>query len=400
MTMNFEANVCKAETKSLLERRKSVWELGLNVHCSVCGTCLSVAEQRNMLKKLNLREKEYRDYEIHALFVNSLHMKNRLSLMVNAHLEKKYRLDINQYACLPEEELMSVWRKKMAEGNVCGLYWVMLTNPNLSDESINLVVGEVHMLSHLNGGICRHERMKLKRMTEEKQGLKLRLHQSKAREREWAGELEAARMCIGKLEKQIRELQAEAVTGEEAKAYRNIIDSLKKENDELHSKLAETGSKCHDYKKESRRLVKDNAALERQVLEQKETIVELCREIKKLARCNAGAVSSAEAEGGESKKGKLLMVGGNCRLNPFYRDLAEHMGWEFRHHDGCLGGGRQSLMEMLKWSDLILCSLDINSHGAVHCVKDLAGKYDKEYRLLGSISLSRMARALAEESGA
>ncbi|MCK9314029.1 MAG: DUF2325 domain-containing protein [Methanocorpusculum sp.] len=347
-----------------------------------------------------MKEKNYRDYEIHALFANNLYTENKLSRIVNSHLDKKYRVEIARYAGLSEQELLPVWKERLAAGDIYGLYWVLLTNRRLSEETFNLVVGEVHMMSHLNGGICRHERMQLQQLEDDKKKLKLRLRQSKSRQREWVEELEAARVCIGKLEKQVQELQAKTANKEESKDYQTMLASLKAENDKLHVKLAETSSKCRDYKEQFRQLSRDNADLQRQVLQQQETIVQLCREIKMLVGCRCYNVSlpGVSGEKEESKKGKLLLVGGNCGLNPHYRDLAENMGWEYRHHDGSLNGGRQSLVEMLKWSDLILCSLDINSHGAVHCVKDVAGKLNKEYRLLGTSSLSGVVQALEEQS--
>jgi hypothetical protein len=391
---------CCAEKKCTFQARKKIWELNNNLHCSICGTCLTIDEQRNLLKKLYMDEKKFLDYEIHALFANNMYTENKLSGMVNSYLDKKYRAEIARYACLSEQELFPVWQEKLIAGDIYGLYWVLLTHRNLSEETFNLVVGEVHMMSHLNGGICRHERMRLQQLAEDKKKLKLRLRQSKVREKEWVAELKAARICIGKLEKQVQELQAQDITAKESKDYQTMLASLKADNEKLNIKLEETIGKCRDYKEQARELGHDNAELQRQVLQQQEMIVQLCREIKMLTGCRCYDANLPSDSGVEEdpKKGRLLMVGGNYGLNPLYRDLAENMGWEYRHHNGNLSSGRKNLMEMLKWSDFILCSLDINSHGAVHCVKDVAGKLNKEYRLLGNSSLSGVAQALADQS--
>lgn len=382
-----------------MPRRKKIWELRPNLHCSICGTCLSIEEQRQILKKMKLPEKDYRDYEIHAMVANNLFRENMVSCMTNAYLDKKYRVEIARFGFLEEAKLMMIWRDKMTEGDICGLYWAVLTNPALPEESINRVVGEVHMLLHLNGGLCRQERMKLKQLAEEKQRYVARLQQSRTREKEVSAELDAARICIAKLERQVQEQKVRNRSSEEGRDYRQMLDSLKSENDELRLKLEELNRKCQDYREESRHFLRDNDELEKQVRQQKETIIQLCRETKLMARCQAiDSTVSAGGEAGEIKKKRLLLVGGNSGLNNHYRDLINGMGWEFRHHDGCLNGGRQSLTEMLKWSDLILCSLDANSHGAVHCVKELAPKLHKEYRLLGNSSLSGISRALAEQS--
>lgn len=378
--------------------RRTIWELASNLHCSICGTCMSINEQRKMLKRLRIDDQNYRDYEIHAIFSNNLHRENKLSRMVNSYLNKKYRWEIERYATMEESQLMSIWQEKIKEGDICGLFWVMVTNRSISQEAANIVIGEVHMLSHLNGGICRHERMKLNQLSEERKKLKYRLHRSKIEAGKWAEELEAARVCINKLEMQVRQLQADAVSDAQSREYEKILDTLKTDNDVLRKRLNETDGRCRDYQGESRKFKKENEQLQSEVLLQKQTIVDLCREIKKLSvfkgRDDAGHERPAE----QTRRGNLLLVGGNCGSNSHYRDLAQNLGWEYRHHSGCLGGGRQTLMDMLKWSDLILCSTDINSHGAVHCVKELAPKLNKEYCLLGNTSLSGIARVLAERS--
>ena len=115
---------CCAEKRCTFHVRKKIWELNTNLHCSICGTCLTMEEQKNMLKKINL------------------------SRIVNSHLDKKYRVEIARYAGLSEQELLPVWKERLAAGDIYGLYWVLLTNRRLSEETFNLVVGEVHMMSH------------------------------------------------------------------------------------------------------------------------------------------------------------------------------------------------------------------------------------------------------------
>lgn len=390
---------CNSEMRSGHAQRKKLWEIPFNLHCSICGTCMSVEEQRKILKKLNVYEKGYRDYELHSLFVNSLNHLNRLSRMVNEFLDHKYRREIANYGHLQEQELAAIWWQKAAEGDVCGLYWVAVSKADLSEEILNLIIGEVHMMSHLNGDICRRERMKLKQLEEEKLKLKRRVHHYKGTEKEWKSELEAAKVCIGKIEKQLQELQSKNITCIESNSYQEAIDSLKTENEDLRLKLKENIARVQDYKKQYKQVDRERAQLEREVLQQKDTIMQLCREIKVMAGCQvccrAGTVADEEIQ---SIKGRLLLVGGNCGLNKHYRNIIENMGWEFRYHDGCLSGGRQSLIERLKWSDLILCSLDVNSHGAVNTVKEYAGKLQKEYRLLDNSSLSGVARALTEHT--
>jgi hypothetical protein len=355
-------------------------------------------EQRDMLKKLKVHKNDYRDYEIHSIFCNSLSKRNKLSEMVNEYLDRKYRWDIDQYGNMSDREILTAWEGKSKEGDVCGFFWVAVGKADLSQRVLNHIVGEVHMMSHLNGGTCRCERVKIKNMQEEKNKLSRRLRENKEQEKQWKADLEAAQVCIERLEKQVELLQLSNTNKSEPDADRQILDRLKEENHKLQNKIQEMEAEGVDYRRQYRQGEKEKVRLAREVFQQKETIMQLCQEIKALAGFQACCVNRALREA-KSNKGRLLMVGGNHSLNPYYREIVESMGWQYRYHDGCLQGGQQSLIERLKWSDLILCSLDVNSHGAVKCVKEYAGKLQKDYRLLPNSSLSGIARMLTEQAG-
>ncbi len=395
-----EINHCKSKRGQNIGplKRKKIWELPSNLHCSICGTCMTIKEQIDILKKLKINKNGYKDYEIHSIFANNLNQHNKLSQMVNDYLDKKYSDDIAQYGKMQECDILKVWEEKAREGDVCGFFWVAVSKADLSQGALNHIVGEVHMMSHLNGGMCRHERTQLKRLEEEKIKLRRRLHQDKDHEKRLKADLEAAQGCIGRLEKQIKELQLKSTNQSEYNIQKQSLDRLKEDNCELQYKLQEIDAERQDYRQQYRENEKEKIRLEREVSRQRETIMQLCQEIKVLTGGQACCADGALTDEG-SNKGRLLMVGGSCSLNSYYREIIENMGWEFRYHDGCLNGGRQTLIERLKWSDLILCSLDVNSHGAVNCVKEYADKLKKEYRLLHNSSLSGIARVLTEQVG-
>ncbi len=393
-----EINCCSRVQYIGPVKRKKIWEIPSNLHCSICGTCMTIKEQRDILKKLKINKNAYKDYEIHSIFANNLNHHNKLSQMVNDYLDKKYSDDIAQYGNMQERDILKVWKEKAREGDVCGFFWVAVSKADLSQETLNHIVGEVHMMSHLNGGMCRYERMKLKHMKEAKVKLQRRLHQDKDQEQLLKAELEKAQGCIGRLEKQLQDIQSKGNNQSEYNLQQQILDRLKNENRELQKAIQEKDAQRQDYKQQYRQVYKDKMRLEKEVSRQKETIMQLCQEIKALLKSQACCADGVKEEQ-ELNKGRLLMVGGNCNLNPYYREIIENLGWEFRYHDGCLSGGRQTLIERLKWSDLILCSLDVNSHGAVNCVKEYAGKLQKEYRLLPNSSLNGIAKALTKQAG-
>ncbi|MEN6327824.1 MAG: hypothetical protein ABFD18_16665, partial [Syntrophomonas sp.] len=117
--------------------RKHLWEVNEHWLCSICGTCLSMEEQRQLLRKLDMDENDYLDYEIHSLMVQNSASANRLSYQINKLLNHKYRYDIARYSCVSEAEFAELWKEKYAQGDICGLYWVALTRRDLSQKFVH-----------------------------------------------------------------------------------------------------------------------------------------------------------------------------------------------------------------------------------------------------------------------
>ncbi|MBW1941136.1 MAG: DUF2325 domain-containing protein, partial [Deltaproteobacteria bacterium] len=91
---------------------------------------------------------------------------------------------------------------------------------------------------------------------------------------------------------------------------------------------------------------------------------------------------------------RILIVGGITKLKHLYRDLVETSGGEFDYHDGYMNNGKQNLEARVKRSDLIICPVNCNSHGACHRVKKLCQKHSKSVKMLPSSSLSAITEAL------
>ncbi len=376
---------------------KRVWELPTHLHCSVCGTCLTMAEHRDMLSKLKLDYRELADYQIHNLFVNALSSENKLSRMADRYLNRKYRFEIRKYADLNDQEFLTAWKEKKEEGNIAGLYWAAVTSVVLDEKTLEVIIGEAHMFSHLQGMACCQANREAKTLAEENQKLKTRLRVKKEEIKKMTSELESSRLCIGRLENRLGSLAAENGAPGKNQEYLQLISDLRSENQQLELKLDDIKEKSAYYREEARKLNVQKDELENELLQQRETITQLCQEIHSLSDSQAICSQSIMMVSPENpKRGRVLMVGGNSRLNPFYRQVAEDLGWDFEYHDGCLSAGRDRLEDMVKRSDLVLCSLDINSHGACHCVKQLSCKLKKECCLLTNTSLSSMARALSQ----
>jgi len=95
---------------------------------------------------------------------------------------------------------------------------------------------------------------------------------------------------------------------------------------------------------------------------------------------------------------RVLIVGGLTRLRHLYRDLVESRGGEFDYHDGYMRSAGQDIAALVQRSDLVICPVNCNSHGACIRIKRLCKKYDKPLELLPSSSLSAIATALYRQN--
>jgi len=93
---------------------------------------------------------------------------------------------------------------------------------------------------------------------------------------------------------------------------------------------------------------------------------------------------------------RILIVGGITKMKSFYRSIVESSGGEFDYHDGYMKNGNKNLKDRVCKSDLILCPVNCNSHGACSQIKKLCKKYNKPVKMLSSSSLSSVSNALIE----
>ena len=90
----------------------------------------------------------------------------------------------------------------------------------------------------------------------------------------------------------------------------------------------------------------------------------------------------------------MLIVGGITKLKHLYRDLVESGGGVFDYHDGYMTSGKQNLEARVKRSDVVICPVTCNSHGACIKVKRLCRKHNKTINMLPSASISAISGAL------
>ncbi|MCD6570336.1 MAG: DUF2325 domain-containing protein [Deltaproteobacteria bacterium] len=274
-----------------------------------------------------------------------------------------------------------------------------LSRKDLGVKTPYKLFGDVHMLSHLNGGETREYLREAISIREKNEALAKRLEHEKTIRRQQKKELVTLKKDLIEMErkynatrvenskltqklgeirstKQIDELEDENLvlknqlqkSDDILKRYTNLIESLKEEKEGILSNLSNL--------EETNRLLKNEAY---DTLQQLSNIHLQCDE-----SCPAFDLCAK----------RILIVGGMTRLSSIYRDLIEERGGMFDYHDGYMRGGETILEDQIKRSDFVLCPVDVNSHNACLSVKKFCKKLQKSYQMLSSSSLTGITRAL------
>ncbi len=91
---------------------------------------------------------------------------------------------------------------------------------------------------------------------------------------------------------------------------------------------------------------------------------------------------------------KILIVGGIDRMVPHYKQTIEDMGGEVRFHTGKNRSMGSSFLSLVKWADIVLCPVSVNSHNACLQAKKECKRLDKEFVWLPSTGISAIKKTL------
>ena len=96
------------------------------------------------------------EFELHGTIVSYSGSKGVVAKIVEKILNKKYSAHLRKFSKLQNKtELVQAWEEALAQGDIPGPYWALLSHPLASDTIRSKAFGEVHMLSHLVGSANR-----------------------------------------------------------------------------------------------------------------------------------------------------------------------------------------------------------------------------------------------------
>ncbi len=392
--------------------RKKLWQIDKAYHCSIIGTCLSLAELQQVTKKFGITvEGKMTDYKLHSIFVNSAGTATDPIRYIQKLLDKKYSHQIKRDAkARTSEEFEQLWCEALSSGDVAAAFWSLITNSRVDDEILQRVIGEVHMLSHISGASTRKDIKSLGKLKEQKQianeaylkstsSMASRLRKKESEIVQLREINEQQKEHITMLEKTKQRLEELEQEGRHSQLER-IIDNLTSQLYTALSRANQADRKIQKLEQQARVAAEQNDKLEQTVQESQAELSAVestlnrmlnshCKDSCELAETTSCPLSHLNGL-------NILYVGGRASQCSFFRALVEQYNGSFLYHDGGKEDGRLRLNAVLAQADAVLCPVDCVSHDAYYRVKRHCEQQAKQMVMIPHASLSSFAKGLSE----
>lgn len=389
--------------------RKRLWELDRYYHCSVIGTCLTLAELRQIQRRLGGAAQALdSDYDLHRVFVGTAREATPASRLIHKHLDRKYKSAIQQLGkARSAEEFSAYWNAALATGEIAGAYWALLTQPNVPGAVLDRVYGEIHMLSHLSGASVRVDLQELNRLRRRCPELETHLADAQTVARRRLAEQQEVIGALNKRLAQALETERKLQTAEARLATLERpapVMRLHAELEELTARLTTERERAEraeaattTWRQQATRAIDHNQWLAQQLAEfRKERDLLEATLVRVLTPpCVDGDDMDTTMDAGPDLVGRcVLYVGGRQNLCAHFRELVERCNGRFIYHDGGREDARAQLWDVVRQADAVLCPLDCVSHDAVHRIKRFCERNTKPLVLLPRASLAAFNRGL------
>jgi hypothetical protein len=378
--------------------RFPIWKVNHFFKCPVVGMCITLAEQKRLLKKLGLLEKSDGPFEMHETLVASLDRENRLSRRVDNLLERKFGKRATVLLQIDEPSFLAEFKAALESGAVEAHLWVTAVRPDLSIAIRRAVFGDIHMTMHWNGEQLMQFKRKLSRQQQDMERMQRRITELFRQRRELKREVNGHKQEKNELKtalaaerREKAQLQQAAPASPCPRCVENrepIDPAMLREMDSLRMQLDLAKRQIISFEEKNRKLslrLKQEHKINRHVRQETRNII---AEMTAMNRCDESCPSF------DLCKKRILVVGGVTRMEALYRDLIEGSNGVFEYHDGYVNKGARGLESQLKRADMVLCPVSCNSHAACSIVKNLGKKHNKTVHILANGSLSAVSQVV------
>lgn len=397
---------CQSEDEKVEVSRKSgrrkLWDLERSFACPVIGNCLTMEELRKLGRqcKIDIPE-DTTDYYIHRYFVNEAYEQGLVSRKLHKFLDRKYAVAIKRFTkAKTETEVEQLWAESSKRGDLTGPFWALATHPRATEDLMDRVHGELHMLSHI---VSRTSRSMVRQVRDQEK-LIGELQESHSRERQrLQGRLDAKSEECVQLKSALQLHQQGGQKGGQGEAeLQEMVDHLQAQLEatlRIAEKSAERATRLEFELEERKQEIKP---LELQVSKQKDSLVYVERELELaesqlLQQVQQDMPNACDGCNGQAMSlcGKcVLYVGGRTGIKQHYRQAVEQSQGSFIHHDGGKEDAYSRLHGEVLKADTVLCPVDCVSHTAALGIKELCKKHGKQLVMLRSSGLSSLLKGL------
>ena len=398
-------------------KRLRLWEVQPNMLCSIIGTCLTYAEMVKTARKAGVVPKEQAtEYEVHAFVIREAAKPEPLAKFLHRALDRRYRSSIVGWrAAKSEAELDALWSRAMADGDIPGPYWALVTHPLTTAALIRRAFGDVHMLSHLQGSANRNSLRRLEKLERERGALSDRLAET---ERRLAAEAAGRERLADRHAEEMRNAERRLAAADAARAALAAAEAriAEFENGQAYSALgAERTALAADLERAREAIATERGrreSLERDLLRMEaahekasarlETAEARCRTLEMMHRGGFPDEPGGEemdAAGMDLAGRNIAYVGGRSRTMGHFRALIEDLNGRFSHHDGGIDDNMSRLDRVLGQADVVMCPVDCVSHSACLKAKKFCKRNARTFVPLRSASLASLVTGLYEAVG-
>jgi len=383
--------------------RRRIWEIDAMFRCPVATYCFSQKEQKQLHKKSEMAKTKLSKYELHELLISKMCVESPFAVRMEKMLNEKYKEEIEEWIKLSSYQWKSVFEKNLSYSTVGVLLWVTAIKDDLFYDVEMYNFGLIHTL---------HGSMLIK-VLEQKNSLE----KYKKKNEDLEEHLNDQRHEIGVLLRSKKEIEDERAKDDrkyealrnestaEIEKLKNELNSLvgtnetdqRSELDSLNKQIKKLKSNTRYLNDKLEQRLLDNEKI-REEVEKKDSFIESMREeVEKLLKVTQDCeCSDCELKNTALCNRRVLIVGGISKLLSFYKQTVTNMGAELDYHDGVPGSNNDVLKQHIDKSDIVLCPVDVNSHGACLLVKKRCKKLRKPFFMLPSSSISSVQNTLID----
>ena len=379
-------------------QRTRIWDLHHSLYCSIIGTCLTTAELRAILLRLDVHGAQTADdHGIHQLGVKLVSGPKTGAKHLQKALDRRHKVILNQCAKAKDAAAVGAfWDDAAKRGDIPGAYWAVLTHPATTHEVVKRVFGEVHMLSHLVGAANRADIRRLRQLEEDNASLAAQIERQQRQLRDgFTARDETIRRLTDALARSAGE-RADATANADTKA---LADALAERDKRLSEEIARRIALARRVEKLSAELAEASRARQSAERERDSLAAELAAAERQIERLMPAEMQEDKGRALDLHDLCVLYVGGRNHQIPQLKGLVEGANGRLLHHDGGVEHNAAMIPGLVSRADIVVFPVDCISHEAAIAVKRSCRLMEKRYVPLRTSGLACLLTGLAAAQG-